>query len=110
MSGDIFLVVCTLGDVRAEWGVGLASMHQVTGRTRHLSLIKHMGIADARNFAVNVACSAVASSASSWMNMLPCPAFCVKSAAMPSTLPSSIRRSPAQSRAGRPRRATAPPP
>lgn len=32
-------------------------MHQVTGRTRHLSLIKHMGIADARNFAVNIACS-----------------------------------------------------
>lgn len=57
MSGDIFVAVCTLGDVRAEWAVGLASMHQVTGRTRHLSLIKHMGIADARNFAVNVACS-----------------------------------------------------
>lgn len=57
MSGDIFLAVCTLGDVRAEWAVGLAAMHQVTGRTRHLSLIKHMGIADARNFAVNTACA-----------------------------------------------------
>lgn len=55
MSGDIYIAVCTLGNVRAEWAVGLASMHQTTGRTRHLALIKHMGIADARNFAVNIA-------------------------------------------------------
>lgn len=57
MSGDIFIAVCTLGTVRAEWAVGLASMHQSTGRVQQLSLIKHMGIADARNFAVNTACS-----------------------------------------------------
>ena len=57
MSGDIFIAVCTLGAVRAEWAVGLASMHQSTGRVQQLSLIKNMKIADARNFAVNLACA-----------------------------------------------------
>ena len=57
MSGDIFIAVCTLGTVRAEWAVGLASMHQSTGRVQQLSLIKHMGIADARNLAVHAACA-----------------------------------------------------
>lgn len=55
MKGDIFIAVCTLGQVRAEWAVGLASMHQSTGRVQQLSLIRNMGIADARNFAVALA-------------------------------------------------------
>ena len=54
---DIFIAVCTLGNVRAEWAVGLASMHQSTGRVQQLSLIRNMGIADARNFAVALASS-----------------------------------------------------
>jgi glycosyltransferase involved in cell wall biosynthesis len=58
MNGDIFVAVCTLGTVRAEWAVGLASMEQPQGRTMHLSLIQNMGIADARNVAVNAACAA----------------------------------------------------
>ena len=57
MSGDIFIAVCTLGAVRAEWAVGLASMHQSMGRVQQLSLIKNMKIADARNFAANLALS-----------------------------------------------------
>jgi glycosyltransferase involved in cell wall biosynthesis len=55
MNGDIFIAVCTLGTVRAEWAVGLASMHQPMGRVQQLSLIRNMSIRDARNFAVALA-------------------------------------------------------
>lgn len=56
MSGDIFIAVCTLGTVRAEWAVGLASMHQSTGRTQQLALIRDVHtVQDARNLALNLA-------------------------------------------------------
>lgn len=56
MKGDIFIAVCTLGTVRAEWAVGLASMHQATGRTQQLALIRDVTtVQDARNLAMNLA-------------------------------------------------------
>lgn len=55
MSGDIFIAVCTLGNVRAEWAVGLSTMNCSMGRSQQLSLIKDLPTDDARNFAVALA-------------------------------------------------------